>query len=218
MAIEVLTRDCTALGDVDLAAMADLSAASAGWEAGLLSKQAEEWVLVSEAFEKSKLRGFVFSTLERIGGTPSLVIGVGCVAHARNRSSILRGLMHDQFHKALMAFPDEDVIVSARLADASGFEALADLTDCRPWPDTRPNGEERAWGRRLAKRFGAASFDDRTMIASGGADQLLLDHQSAKATPGAPVFDDVDTDAGQFVIGWGWAMAEFLDGFEQPAS
>ncbi len=218
MAIEVLTRDCTALGDAELAAMADLSAAHAGWEVGLLSKQAEEWVLVSEAFEKSVLKGFVFSTLERIGGTPSLVIGVGCVARARNRSSILRGLMHDQFHKALMAFPDEDVIVSVRMGDASGFEALSDLTDCRPWPDTRPNGEERAWGRRLSKRFGAGAFDDRAMIATGGADQLLFDHESAKATPGTPVFADVNASKEQFIIGWGWAMAEFLDGFEQPAS
>lgn len=218
MAIEVLTRDCTALGDADLAAMADLSAATAGWEAGLLSKQAEEWVLVSEAFEKSALKGFVFSTLERIGGTPSLVIGVGCVARARNRSSLLRGLMHDQFHKALMAFPDEDVIVALRMADASGFEALSDLSECRPWPDTRPNGEERAWGRRLSKRFGVGSFDDRSMIASGGAEQLLFDHESAKATPASPVFADANTESGDFVIGWGWAMAEFLDGFDQPAT
>ncbi len=215
MAIEVITRDCTALGDAELADMADLSAATAGWEAGMLSKQAEEWVLVSEAFDKNKLRGFVFSTLERIGGTPSLVIGVGCVGRVRNRSSILRGLMHDQFHKALMAFPDEDVIVSMRMQDAGAFEALADLTDCRPWPEVRPNGEERAWGRRLSKRFGAASFDDRAMIASGGSDQLLFDHETLKATPAQDAFNDLQAES--FIIGWGWAMAEFLDKFEKPA-
>ncbi len=216
MAIEVITRDCTALGDAELGAMADLSASSAGWEAGLLSKQAEEWVLVSEAFDKNKLRGFVFTTLERIGGTPSLVIGVGCVGRVRNRASVLRGLMHDQYHKALMAFPDEDVIVATRMADGGAFEGMSELTDCRPWPDVRPNGEERAWGRRLAKRFGTEHFDDRTMTASGGVQQLLFDHESTKACPSEAAFSHLGSD--EFIIGWGWAMAEFLDKFEKPAS
>ena len=87
MALTATTKDCTALGDAELAEMADLSTAGVGLEAGLLSKQAEEWVLVTQVFDGSQLRGFVFSTLARIGGTPSVVIGLGCVSRTRNRST-----------------------------------------------------------------------------------------------------------------------------------
>src|ERR1700722_13590528 len=76
--IEVATKDCTALTDGELAEMADLSAgARANWEVGFLSKQQEDWVLVTHAREEGRLRGYALSTLERIGGTPSLLIGFG---------------------------------------------------------------------------------------------------------------------------------------------
>lgn len=214
MTIHVLTRDCSSLGDAEFAELADLSARSSEWPVGLLSKVSEEWVLVSQATDGGELRGFTFSTLERIGGTPALLIGAACVGRVRNRASVLRALMHDQYHRALMAFPDEDVIVTCRMKNASPFEALADLKDCHPWPDTSPGGEERAWGRRLAKRFGVADFNDRTMVATGGHHQLTFDHQSLRATPAAPLFEECSE--GEFAIGWAWALAEFLAGFAQP--
>jgi hypothetical protein len=217
VAIEVLTTDCTALGDSDFAAMADVSAQSVCWEAGLLSKQAEEWVLASQAFDKDRLQGFMLTTLERIGGTPALVVGLASIGRTRQRGAVLKALMHEHYHKALMAFPDEDVIVAARLAAPGPIEALDGLEDIRPWPETRANGEERAWGRRLSKRFGAIEFDDRTMIARGDGDHLVFDHETLKRVDGAAVFDDCDVDAGQYVITWGWAMAEFLEQFQEPA-
>ncbi len=218
MTVDVFTKDCTALSDAELGEMADLSVRGEGWEVGALSKQAEKWVLVSQAFDEGKLVGFAFTTLERIGGTPSLVIGVAAVARSRRRSAVLASLMHEQFHKTLMAFPDEDVVVATRLTSVGAFEALRDLTDVRPWPGERANGEERAWGRRLAKRFGAVAFDDRSMIATGDGEHLVFDHESLKNIGAEDVLADVDVDAGQHVIAWGWAMAEFLDGFQSPAS
>ncbi len=221
MTIEVITKDCTALTDAEMSDMADLSAAGADWGVGVLSKQAEEWVLVSQAFDKGQLRGFVFSTLERIGGTPALLVGVACVGRSKTRATTLRGLMHDQFHKARMAFPDEDVVVSSRLVDLGPFDAFKDLQSLRPWPDERPNGEERAWGRRLAKRFGAADFDDRTMVARTTSDLLVFDYESLK--PGFPegqlagLFTECDRASGRHLIVFGWAMAEFLDQFQKPA-
>ncbi|MCP3988506.1 MAG: hypothetical protein GY724_05515 [Actinomycetia bacterium] len=218
MAIEVQTTDCTALSDSDFAAMADLSAESLGWETGPLSKQAEDWVLASQAFDKEHLRGFMFTTLERIGGTPALVIGVAAVAKNRQRGTILKALMCAAYHKALMAFPDEDVIVATRLVTPGPLEALAELQDVRPWPETRANGEERAWGRRLSKRFGAVDFNDRTMIALGDGEHLVFDHESIKKLDGAEILDDCDSAGGEYVIGWGWAMAEFLEKFDSPVS
>lgn len=216
MTLEVTTSDCSAVGDADLAEMADLTAGTVDWEVGELGKQAEEWVLASTASKDGKLRGFVFSTLERIGGTPTMVVGLAATARDRSSSTTMRALMREQYHRALMAFPDEDVLVSVRLIDPGGLEILEKLADVRPAPGVRVNGEERAWGRRLSKRYGAIDFDDRTMLARGEGRALAADHAPAgrsKVAEGGDAFAACSPADGDFVIAWGWAMAEFLESF-----
>lgn len=214
MSIEVTTKDCAALDDVELSDMADLTTPSVAWEVGRLGKEADEWVLVSQAVQKGKLKGFMFATLERIGGTPAMVIGLASVARGKSSSTTMRALMQEQYHRALMAFPDEDVLVSVRLLQHGGLESLAKLTDVRPCSESRANGEERAWGRRLSKRYGAVKFDDRSMIARGDGEDLFVDHEPSSPTEiGAACFGGCDTASGEYVIAWGWAMAEFLEKF-----
>lgn len=80
MAIEIETKDCAALSDADFGELADMCAeGDSEIGVGMLSKQAEEWVLITLARDNSKLKGFSFSTLERIGGTPSVLVGVASV-------------------------------------------------------------------------------------------------------------------------------------------
>ena len=218
MAIEVETKDCTALSDAELAEMADICAdGPSRFEAGLLSKQAEEWVLITMSREGSRLKGFSFSTLERIGGTPSVLIGLASVRRTSKRDSVLRAMMADQFRRAVLAFPDEDVLVGTRLFHASGFEAFKALDDVVFRPDYRPSGEDRAWGRRLAKRFGIdlESYDDRTFLATGdGSFPCVLDHETLKPESISPdvaaFFDDHRPDRGDSLVVFGWAMAEDL--------
>src|SRR5580704_11553428 len=113
----VTTKDCTALSDAELAEMADLGAErSPGFDIGFLSKQRDEWVLVTHAREGSKLRGYSFCTLERIGGTPSLLVGLASVDRTAKADLVLRSMMADQYRRALLAFPDEDVLVGTRIA------------------------------------------------------------------------------------------------------
>jgi len=220
MAIDVETKDTTALGDAELATLGDICAdGPAQYDIGLLSKQREEWVLVSHARSGGVLQGFSFSTLERIGGTPSVLLGLVTVKRTVKRNEVLRALMGDQFRRAVLAFPDEDVLIGTRFVDPSGFEAFAlsrKLEDVVPRPGHKASGEERAWGRRLAKRFGVdADYDDRAFVARGdGAVPCVLDHESLK--PGAvsdevrALFDGLDTSRGDSLIAFGWAMAEDL--------
>ncbi|MEZ5178986.1 MAG: nitroreductase family protein [Acidimicrobiales bacterium] len=158
MAIEIETKDCTALGDAELAELADLCAdGPSRFEVGVLSKAAESWVLVTLARENGRLKGFSFSTLERIGGTPSVIVGLASIKRTSKRETVLRAIVHDQLRRAVLAFPDEDVLVGTRFATVSGYEAFRTLQDIVPRPDYMATGEERAWGRRLAKRFGIGS-------------------------------------------------------------
>src|ERR1700709_1502020 len=106
------TEECPARGDAELAEMADLCAEGPSrYEAGLLSKQAESWVLITLARDNDKLKGFSFSTLGRIGGTPSVIIGLASIKRTSKRDTVLRALMTDEFRRAVLAFPDEDVLV-----------------------------------------------------------------------------------------------------------
>jgi hypothetical protein len=170
MALEVTTKDSTALSDSELAEMADICAdGGLCYEVGTLSKQAEEWVLVTLVKEGNHLRGFSFSTLERIGGTPCILLGVAAVKRTSKRDAVLRAIIGDNFRRALMAFPDEDVLLGTRMSDAGALEGFKLLTDIVPRPGHKASGEERAWGRRLAKRFGvdAGRYDDQTFVATG---------------------------------------------------
>ena len=219
MAIAVETRDCTSLGDSDLAEMADLCAASSNaYEAGSLSKQAQAWVLVTEARDNGRLRGFSFCTLERIGGTPCVLVGAGHTCRTTRRDTVLRALVTDQLRRAALSFPDEDVLVGAQINDAGAFEAFKSLHDVVPQPGHKATGEERAWGRRLAKRFGIGqlSYEDRIFTTRGKDSRpVVLDHASLKPenTPpeAAALLDSLDTDSGDTLVVHGWVMAEELE-------
>lgn len=218
MALEVSTQDCTAVTDAELEEMADLCSEGPNpFSIGMLSKQTEMWVLCTTARENGKLRGYAFSTLERVGGTPAVLIGLGSVVPNGRRSTVLNALMSELFHRALMAFPDEDVLFGAQFNDPSGFDAYKQLADHIPRPEHRPNGEERAWGRRLAKRFsiGNSRYDERSFKVTGDGNQsAVLDYTSA--TPEkidadiAAMFADLDTGEGDALICHGWVSPEKL--------
>src|SRR6202451_3071971 len=130
MSIVVNTKDCTALSDAELAEMADLWADRApGFDIGFLSKEREDWVLVTHAREGNKLRGYSFCTLERIGGTPSLLIGLASVDRTTRAEAALKAMMTDQYRRALLAFPDEDVLVGTRLLSPEGVRAFSGLPE-----------------------------------------------------------------------------------------
>ena len=105
MPIEVETKDCAQLSDAELAEMADLTADGPfRFEVGLLSKEVQAWVLVTTARENGKLKGYSFCTLERIGGTPSVLVGLATVKRTAKRDSVLKAMVLDQlFSRAVIA-------------------------------------------------------------------------------------------------------------------
>jgi len=180
-----------------------------------LSKAKEDWVLATRARIEGKLNGYAFSTLERIGGTPCVLLGMLSVKRTAKREAVLKGLMGEEFHRALMAFPDEDVVVGARFIAPDGVDALRPLTDIIPRAGHRAVGEERAWGRRLAKRFGVdAGYDEQSFVVRSNGQSGFLDYEVLK--PGkmsaeyASLFQGVDAAKGSALVAYGWTMAEDL--------
>jgi hypothetical protein len=217
MSLEVETKDCTALSDAELAEMADtVTDGPAGFDIGLISKQPEAWVLITSVRDSSRLVGFSFCTLERIGGTPCLLWGLASVKRNSRRDSVLKALVAAQFRRAVLAFPDEDVLIGTRMIDPGAFAAFKGLADICPRPEHKPSGEERAWSRRLAKRFGAEGrIDDRSFVVNGDGNPVgVFDFSAAKpeAVPAdvAALFEPLDPARRDVLIAFGWAMAEEL--------
>ena len=212
MAIQVDTRDCAALSDADLDEMASMGGA---FDIGNVSKAKEDWVLSTCARNDGELHGFMFSTLERIGGTPCVLFGLVSVKRDDIREKVLNGLMHEAFHRALMAFPDEDVVIGSRFIYPDSLAAYALLTDLIPRHGHRAVGEERAWGRRLAKRFGVdAHYDEQAFVVAKNGQSGFLDYESNDRTDVdadvAALFANVNPKKGGALIVHGWSMAEDL--------
>jgi hypothetical protein len=212
MAIQVITRDSSALTDADLDEMGSMGGA---FDIGALSKAKESWVLCTIARADDKLHGVTFSTLERIGGTPCVLLGLMSVRRSSKRDQVLRGLMGEAYHRALMAFPDEDVVVGTRFVDAGALEAFKALSEVIPRPAHRAVGEERAWGRRLAKRFAVDStYDEQTFVVKANGQSGFLDFETSKPesirADDAALFQTLDHAKGGVLVVHGWTMAEDL--------
>jgi hypothetical protein len=216
MAIDVITRDAASLGDAELSEMAEFALAQGTpFDVGFLSKLREEWVLCTEIRDDDKLIASALCTLERIGGTPSILIGLAVIESGAHEKEILFELLAEQYRKALLAFPDEDVLVGVRLVSPAGYDVFTGLEDIVPRPDHKPTGEERAWARRLARRFGAETqLDDRTFVISGGgtaAAHLAYGNVELRTPDGYGIhFEQVVSEENDTLVAFGWAMAERL--------
>lgn len=218
MAIEVDTKDCTALGDAELEEMADITAeAPVCIDVGELSKQRENWVLATQVRDNGKLLAYAFFTLERVGGDPTVLIGLGAVKRTSRRDAALRSLMGDQLRRAVLAFPDEDVLVATQMAEPGAYDAFKSLERVVPRPGYDPNGEDRAWGRRLAKRFDVSGdYKAKEFRVYGdGTPSLVLDHAAAKPEKVSkkivPFFESIDRASGDSLVTFGWATREDLE-------
>jgi len=183
-----------------------------------LDRQVEQFPLAVTATNDGELHSLMLGSLERIGGTPSILWGLGAVRKGRNASAAFKLMTAELSRRAAISFPDEDVIVATRFAQPSVYAMLQTYADVVPRTGYTPTGEDRAWGRRLAKRFGCEPhFDDRTfrVEARGRKPPILpvLDATAVKATGGTKVVQlvgELDPRRGQAMIAFGWAVAEDL--------
>jgi hypothetical protein len=183
-----------------------------------LDQHVEHFPLIVLANHEDVLSGFLFGSLERIGGTPCILWGLGAIRKGKHARPALEELVGELYRRAAISFPDEDVLVAGRMAQPAAYALLGGLADVCPRPKYSPNGEERAWGRRLARRFGCdARYDDRTFrVAAGSGPEPVFDTRNVKmgGKAATEMIGVVDPASGEAVIAYGWAMAEALaDGF-----
>ena len=216
MAIEVETKDCTALGDAEMAEMADLCAdGPAGFDIGLLSKQREEWVLITLAREAGKLHGFSFCTLERIGGTPVRALGPGLdQAHRQagrgaqgdHRPTSSAGPCWPSPTRTSSSAPGSSTPPGSRPSGPGGHRAPP-----RPQGQRRGAGLESAPGQALRRRG-----PDRRPHLRGHGRRQRRRWTSTRSSPRRstsrwpPTSPRSTAGRHDCVVAFGWAMADDL--------
>ena len=180
-----------------------------------VDRQVEAFPLVVRAHGEGGVEGFLFGSLERVGGTPCVLWGLGAAVANRQARKTLAALADELFRRAAITFPDEDVLVGGRFSQPAGYALLDGLADRVPRADHKSTGEERAWGRRLAKRFGCdGGYDDRSFLVPGPggaapvADAVSVNGSGPKRA--LELFEGLDGGRGDSIIAFGWAMAESL--------
>jgi len=217
--MDVESRDSVSLKPAELDELGQLvSGLGLPLQDEQLDTHIEQFPLVAVVEVEGEIQGFLFGSLERIGGTPCILWGLGGIRKGKNARPSLDRLVAELYRRAAISFPDEDVLVAGRVAHPAAYTLFSALDDVCPRPKYSPNGEERAWGRRLARRFGCdARYDDRTFrVGAHGSPEPVFDTRAVKAGGKAAteIVGTVDPREGEAVIAYGWAMAEVLaDGF-----
>jgi hypothetical protein len=179
-----------------------------------IDDQVERFSRVTMVMDEDEIHGFLFGSLERIGGTPCVLWGLGTTVAEQPRP-VLEAMTTELFRRAAISFPDEDVLVAGRIAHPALYQLFGTLQEPCPRPGYRASGEDRAWGRRLAKRFGCdANYDDRAFRSAGsGTPEPKLDVVLGGDDPEPEVQEllaPVEADKGDTLIAFGWAPAESL--------
>jgi hypothetical protein len=219
MAMNVDSRDSVSLKPAELDEFSQLLTGN-----GLpltdaqLDLQVEAFPLAIVAMLDSEVQGIMLGSLERIGGTPAILWGLGVARKGKHGPAALKAMTGELSRRAAISFPDEDVLVATRLSQPSCYTLLSNYANLVPRPGYVPNGEDRAWGRRLAKRFGLdPHFDDRGFTVAVKSRKPtcvpVLDASAVKATGGAKIVSlvgELDATRGKAMIAFGWAVAEEL--------
>ena len=89
-----------------------------------LDEHGERFPLGTRSTADDELHGFLFGSLERIGGTPCILWGLGAIRRGRQARLVLDQLVGELYRRAAISFPDEDVLVAGRFAHPSAYAEL----------------------------------------------------------------------------------------------
>jgi hypothetical protein len=213
--MDVDIRDSASLKPAELDELSQvLRKAGSPLPESTIDDQVERFSRVTMVMDDEEIHGFLFGSLERIGGTPCVLWGLGATDANGEGGPLLEAMTNELYRRAAISFPDEDVLVAGRIAHPSLYTLFGGLQEPCPRPGYKASGEDRAWGRRLAKRFGCdARYDDRAFRSAGDGTpepKLDIDLPVEPEPEVKELLAPVDPDKGDTLIAFGWAPAETL--------
>jgi hypothetical protein len=213
--MDVDIRDSASLKPAELDVLTQvLRDAGSPLDDTVLDDQIERFSRVSTVARDEEVLGFLFGSLERIGGTPCVLWGLAATNANGQCDAVLRLMTNELYRRAAISFPDEDVLVAGRFCRPTLYQLFGGLQEPVPRPGYKASGEDRAWGRRLAKRFGCDDrYDDRSFRSTGtGTPEptIDVDLDGSPEPLVAELLAPLEPKRGDTMIAFGWAPAESL--------
>src|SRR5882724_8387607 len=81
-----------------------------------IDDQVERFSRVTMVMDEDEIHGFLFGSLERIGGTPCVLWGLGAANSETETRPLLEAMTNELYRRAAISFPDEDVLVAGRFS------------------------------------------------------------------------------------------------------
>ena len=139
--MDVESRDSVSLKPAELDELGQLaSGVGLPLQDEQLDGHVEQFPLVAMVEVDGELQGFLFGSLERIGGTPCILWGLGGVRRGRNARPSLDALVAELYRRAAISFPDEDVLVAGRVAHPATYTLLRGARRRVPPPEVLAHG------------------------------------------------------------------------------
>ena len=214
--MDVESRDSVSLKPAELDELGQLaSGVGLPLQDEQLDRHVEQFPLVAIAVDEGELHGFLFGSLERIGGTPCILWGLGVIRRGRQARPSLDGLVAELYRRAAISFPDEDVLVAGRVAHPAAYSLLGRAHRRVPAPEVHARTARSGRGADGSPAGSAATPATTTARSASRrttAPELVLDARTVKAggKVAAELIGEVDPARGEAVIAYGWAMAEAL--------
>src|ERR671925_2119839 len=104
--MDVDIRDSASLKPAELDVLSQvLRDAGSPLDDSVLDQQVESFSRVSTVVEDDEVRGFLFGSLERIGGTPCVLWGLGAIRRGRQARVALDQLVGELYRRGALSFP-----------------------------------------------------------------------------------------------------------------
>src|SRR5438309_9264142 len=142
--MDVDIRDSASLKPAELDELSQvLRSAGSPLPETTIDDQVERFSRVTMVMDEDEIHGFLFGSLERIGGTPCVLWGLGATTTTVTEPGpVLAAMTTELYRRAAISFPDEDVLVAGRIAHPALYRLFGDLQEPVPRPGYRASGED----------------------------------------------------------------------------
>ena len=160
----------------------------------------------------------MLGSLERIGGTPAILWGLGVARKGKQAAAALKAMTGELSRRAAISFPDEDVLVATRLVAAELLRVARELREPRAASRLRPERRRPRVGPPPGEAVRARPALRRSRLHRRGEEPQADVRADPRREPGEGnrwregrlARRRLDATRGKAMIAFGWAVAEEL--------
>jgi hypothetical protein len=159
-------------------------------------------------YDDKKLLSFLFCSFDRIGGTPSIILGFSATKTLPNSEEIIQAFLDTLTSKAKISFPDEDILITARVIDASAYSLLNNYREAFPQAKMKLSGEDKARGKRISKWYSMENTytEEKSIVTASEPQPVTFGSSfSAESSDAKKIIENIKTNKDCLIV-YSWVF------------